>query len=76
MTSKTPCRLRRTDKNGHSIIVVEHDPDVIKSADWIIDLGPEGGDLGGNIVFEGTPEELLRCDKSYTAEVLKRVMNR
>lgn len=63
-------------KNGHSIIVVEHDPDVIKSADWIIDLGPEGGDLGGNIVFEGTPEELLRCDKSYTAEVLKRVINR
>ena len=57
--------------NGHSIIVIEHDPDVIKTADWIIDLGPEGGDKGGSIVFEGTPEELLQCKESFTAKVLR-----
>jgi len=56
---------------GHSIIVIEHNLDVIKSADWIIDLGPEGGDKGGNIVFEGTPEKLVMCKESYTGEYLK-----
>ncbi|HLN54128.1 MAG TPA: excinuclease ABC subunit UvrA [Lentimicrobium sp.] len=56
---------------GHSIIVIEHNPDVIKSADWIIDLGPEGGDEGGYLVFEGIPENLKSVDKSYTAEFLK-----
>ena len=57
--------------NGHSLIVIEHDPDVIKTADWIIDLGPEGGDKGGNLVFEGTPEDLMKCEESYTRGVLK-----
>ena len=57
--------------NGHSLIVIEHDPDVIKVADWIIDLGPEGGDKGGNLVFEGTPEDLMKCDESYTSRTLK-----
>ena len=57
--------------NGHSLIVIEHDPDVIKVADWIIDLGPEGGDKGGELVFEGTPEDLKKCEKSFTARVLK-----
>ncbi len=57
--------------NGHSLIVIEHDPDVIKTADWIIDLGPEGGDKGGNLVFEGTPEDLLKCEESYTCRTLK-----
>ena len=57
--------------NGHSLIVIEHDPDVIKTADWIIDLGPEGGDKGGNLVFEGTPEDLMKCEKSYTSRTLK-----
>ena len=56
--------------NGHSLIVIEHDPDVIKVADWIIDLGPEGGDKGGELVFEGTPEELKKCERSFTARVL------
>lgn len=56
--------------NGHSLLVIEHDPDVIKTADWVIDLGPEGGDNGGNIVFEGTPEELTKCKKSFTANIL------
>ncbi len=57
--------------NGHSLIVIEHDPDVIKVADWIIDLGPEGGDKGGNLVFEGTPEDLMKCEESYTRSVLE-----
>ncbi|MBO4328315.1 MAG: excinuclease ABC subunit UvrA, partial [Bacteroidales bacterium] len=51
--------------NGHTVLVVEHNLDVIKSADWIIDLGPEGGQEGGYVVFEGTPEDLLKCDNSY-----------
>ena len=57
---------------GHSIVVVEHNPDVIRSADWIIDLGPEAGDAGGHIVFAGTPEDLLQSEGSYTAEYLKK----
>lgn len=56
--------------NGHSLIVIEHDPDVIKVADWIIDLGPEGGDKGGELVFAGTPQELIKCKESYTAEAI------
>lgn len=57
--------------NGHSIIVIEHDPDVIKCADWVIDLGPEGGKGGGHLVFEGTPEELVNVPSSATAQYLK-----
>ena len=57
--------------NGHTLIVIEHNLDVIKSADWVIDLGPEGGNEGGQIVFEGTPEALMKCEKSYTAHALK-----
>ncbi len=56
---------------GHSIIVVEHNLEIIKSADWIIDLGPEGGDKGGYLIFSGTPEELVKSDNSYTAGALK-----
>ncbi len=56
---------------GHSIIIIEHNLEVIKSADWIIDLGPEGGDKGGNLVFEGSPEDMIQFSKSYTAEALK-----
>jgi excinuclease ABC subunit A len=55
----------------HSIIVIEHNPDVIKCADWVIDLGPEGGDTGGHVVFEGTPEDLVKCENSYTGKYLK-----
>ncbi len=58
--------------NGHSVVVIEHDLDVIKSADYVIDLGPEGGDLGGNLVFAGTPEELVKVKESYTGEFLKK----
>ena len=55
---------------GHSIVVVEHNPDVIRSADWIIDLGLEAGAQGGNLVFAGTPEDLVKCRESYTAHYL------
>ncbi len=58
-------------ENGHSIIVIEHHPDIIKQADWIIDMGPEGGNGGGQVVFAGTPEDLLKCKQSYTARFLK-----
>ena len=56
---------------GHSIVVVEHNLDVIKAADWVIDLGPEAGDAGGNLVFAGTPEQLIECEGSYTARYLR-----
>ena len=58
-------------KQGNTIIVIEHNMDVIKSADWVIDLGPEGGDEGGKIVFEGTPENLAKCKDSVTGKYLK-----
>jgi excinuclease ABC subunit A len=59
-------------ERGHSVLIIEHNPEVIKTADWLIDLGPEGGDAGGYVVFEGTPEELARCEGSYTGAYLKR----
>lgn len=57
--------------NGHSVIIIEHNMDVIKSADWVIDLGPESGNKGGEIVFEGKPEDLVKCKQSYTGKALK-----
>ena len=56
--------------NGHTIVIVEHNTDVIRCADWVIDLGPEAGDGGGHIVFEGTPADLARCKESYTGKYL------
>lgn len=53
---------------------IEHNLDVIKTADYLIDLGPEGGDNGGQIVFSGTPEELVQCEKSYTGQYLKDLL--
>ena len=58
-------------ENGHSVLVIEHNPDIIKCADWIIDLGPEGGKGGGNIVCEGTPETVAQCENSYTGKYLR-----
>lgn len=58
-------------QQGHSVIVIEHDLDVIKSADWVIDLGPDGGKAGGEIVFTGTPKALIECKASKTADYLK-----
>jgi excinuclease ABC subunit A len=60
--------------HGHSVIVIEHNPEVIKSCDWVVDLGPEGGDKGGNVVFEGTPESLSICEQSYTGSFLKELL--
>jgi len=59
---------------GNTVVVIEHNLDVIKTADWIIDLGPEGGDKGGNIVVCGTPEEVARNAKSHTGHYLKRTL--
>ena len=56
---------------GHTIVVVEHNPDVIRTADWVIDLGPDAGDAGGQLVFAGTPEKLMSCKDSYTAQYLR-----
>lgn len=56
--------------NGHTVVVVEHNMDVIKCADWVIDLGKEGGDKGGNLIFEGTPDALRHCEESYTGKFL------
>jgi excinuclease ABC subunit A len=55
---------------GHSIVIIEHNLEIIKCADWIIDLGPEGGEEGGHLLFEGTPEQLIEVKKSYTAQYL------
>ncbi len=60
---------------GNTVIVIEHNMDVIKCADYIIDLGPEGGEMGGEIVFSGTPEELLECERSYTGQFLKKYLD-
>jgi excinuclease ABC subunit A len=66
--------LQRLVDLGNTVIVIEHQLDVIKSADWIIDMGPEGGERGGNVVASGTPEQLLRFKKSYTAQALGKVL--
>lgn len=58
-------------KNGHSLVIIEHNGEIIKNADWVIDLGPEGGDLGGEILFEGIPEDLIKCKDSHTGQYLK-----
>lgn len=58
--------------SGNTVVVIEHNLELIKSADWIIDIGPEGGDGGGNVVFEGTVQDLLTCEQSYTAKYIKK----
>jgi excinuclease ABC subunit A len=60
---------------GNTVLVVEHNLDVIKSADWVIDLGPEGGEDGGRLVVEGAPEDVVRCRRSYTGQALRSVLN-
>jgi len=67
--------LNRLADNGNTIIVIEHNLDVIKTADYIIDLGPEGGDDGGFVIAEGTPEEVAECENSYTGYYLKKVLS-
>ena len=59
---------------GNTVVVIEHNLDVIKTADWIIDLGPEGGNKGGQIVAEGTPEEVIKVEQSYTGKYLREYL--
>jgi excinuclease ABC subunit A len=66
--------LQRLTDGGNTILVIEHNLDVIKTADWLIDLGPEGGDAGGELVAVGTPEEVAEMEESYTGQFLKRVL--
>ena len=61
---------------GNTMIVIEHNLEVVKTADWVIDMGPEGGDGGGEVVAEGTPEQIARNPKSYTGQYLKPVLAR
>ena len=64
----------RLREHGNTIVIIEHNLDVIKMADWIIDLGPEGGSGGGTIVATGTPETVAKCKQSYTGQFLKSVL--
>ena len=57
-------------ENGHTVLIVEHNMEVIRAADWVIDLGPGGGKDGGNLVFEGRPEELKKISSSYTGQYI------
>ena len=66
--------LQRLVDTGNTILVIEHNLDLIKTADHIIDLGPEGGDNGGEVVAEGTPEEVVKCEKSYTGKFLAKYL--
>ena len=66
--------LERLVDQGNTVVVIEHNLDVVKTADWIIDLGPEGGDLGGNVVAEGTPEQVAKTPGSHTGEVLRPLL--
>jgi excinuclease ABC subunit A len=68
--------LHRLVDKGNSVVVIEHNLDVIKTADWIIDLGPEGGERGGRVVATGTPEEVAAAETSHTGRFLRRVLDR
>jgi excinuclease ABC subunit A len=67
--------LNRLVDHGNTVLVIEHNLDVIKVADWVIDIGPEGGAGGGQVVFAGTPEDLTKCAHSYTGSFLKKEMH-
>ena len=66
--------LQRLRDQGNTIVVIEHNLDIIKSADWILDLGPEGGDRGGTLVASGTPEEVAQVAHSFTGQALKPLL--
>jgi excinuclease ABC subunit A len=67
--------LQKLVDKGNSVLVIEHNMDIIKSSDWIIDLGPEGGERGGMIIAKGTPEEVAKSPGSYTGKFLKAELN-
>jgi excinuclease ABC subunit A len=64
--------LQQLVDQDNTVLIIEHHPDIIKVADWVIDLGPEGGDGGGQIITEGTPEEIVKIPASYTGQFLKK----
>ena len=66
--------LHRLVDKGNSVVVIEHNLDVIKTADWIIDLGPEGGERGGQVVAAGTPEDVAEVEASYTGQFLQKAL--
>jgi excinuclease ABC subunit A len=66
--------LHKLVDKGNTVLVIEHNLDVIKTADWIIDMGPEGGEGGGKIIAEGTPEDIVKINKGYTAKYLKKML--
>ena len=66
--------LQRIVSHGDTVLVIEHNLDIIKNADYIIDLGPEGGDDGGTVVAKGTPEAVAKVEKSYTGQYLKKIL--
>lgn len=68
--------LQRLVDAGNSVVVIEHNLDMIKTADYIIDLGPEGGDGGGTVVATGTPEDVAECEKSYTGQYLRKMLEK
>ena len=68
--------MRRLSGDGNTVIVIEHNLDVIKTADYIIDIGPEGGDKGGTVVASGTPEEIAANEKSYTGKYIAAILNK
>ncbi|MBQ6545660.1 MAG: ABC-ATPase UvrA, partial [Lachnospiraceae bacterium] len=68
--------LKRLTDSGNTVLVIEHNLDVIKTADYIIDMGPEGGDGGGTVIAQGTPEEVAENARSYTGQFLKKILRR
>ena len=68
--------LHELVETGNTVVVIEHNLEVIKTADWIIDLGPEGGDKGGKVIATGTPEDVAKCEASYTGQYLKALLEK
>ena len=66
--------LKRLTDGGNKVVVIEHNLDVTKTADYIIDMGPEGGDRGGTVIATGTPEEIASCQESYTGQYVKKYL--
>src|SRR5487761_1146492 len=67
--------LGRLVDGGNTVIVIEHNLDVVKTADWVIDMGPEGGSRGGQVIATGTPEQIAQADDSYTGQFLRKILN-
>ncbi len=68
--------MNKLADSGNTILIIEHNLDIIKISDWIIDMGPEGGNAGGTIIAQGTPEDVARAENSYTAKFLKKILDK